>query len=320
MTGAAPRTGPIVIVGSEDDEHVVAVSRAVRERGVVPVLLDSLRFPERTLLALGAGMEEILVDGIPLGRPAAVYLRSLYLSPLAFGVDSERMDREMKESWRTTLVVFREKAELLVSVLRRWEEQQVPIYNPLSVSDALRKPHQLARLRSAGLPVPDTLWTNDPGAVRRFAEGRRVAYKPVAGGAATRELLPEDLEPRRLQSLANAPVTFQELLPGEDIRVYVLDGEVVAGYRIESEALDFRQHEQKVESIAVDAEVAGICVRATELVGLRFTGMDLKMDSGGKLRILELNSSPMFLGFDHLGRTDVLGKLADALVRPVQSR
>ncbi len=303
---------PVVLVGSVDDAHVQAVRDALHARGVEPVLLDSLRFPESPRIALGPAPDEILVAGRPLGFPGAVYLRSLYVSPVAFGVDVER---EMRENWRKTMVVFREKAEMLVSVLRRWEERGVAIYNTVTASDAVRKPYQISRLKDAGLPVPDTLWTNDPDAVRRFARGRRIAYKPLAGGAATKELRPEDLGEERLARLANSPVTFQELLPGEDLRVFVLDGEVIAAYRITTSALDYRENEEKVESISLDRDLAAQCARAAAVTNLRFTGMDWKGAADGRPRILELNPSPMFLGFDRLAGTDVLGQLADALLR-----
>lgn len=311
MTEAPAGRAPLVLVGSAEDDHVRAVSAAVRERGVEPVLFDSLRFPDGPRLAMGPGLDDAILDGRPAGRPSAVYLRSLYLSPLAYLVD---VSREMEESWRKTLVIFQEKGELLVGLLRRWEALGVPIYNPLTASDAARKPYQIAALRAAGLPVPETIWTNDPEAVRRFAAGRRVAYKPVRGGAATRELREEDLADRRLATLANAPVCFQQLLPGEDLRCFVLDGRLIAACRIETDALDYRQHEQRIESFEPDPDLAAMCVRAAAAVGLRFTGIDLKRGEDGRLRFLELNPSPMFLGFDQRAGTDVLGRLADALV------
>jgi glutathione synthase/RimK-type ligase-like ATP-grasp enzyme len=274
------------------------------------VVLDSLTFPASPRLALGADPEAITIDGIDAGRPSAVYLRSLYLSPLAFGVD---MDQEMSDDWRTALVILREKAEVLVAVMRRWEALGLPIYNPLSASDAVRKPFQMAELARRGLPVPETLWTNDPAAVRRFALGRRIAYKPVAGGAATRELGADDLDDAKLARLANAPVTFQELLAGRDVRVFILDGRVVAAFHIHTQALDYRQNEEKVESVALDPAVQRICLAAASMTGLRFTGMDLKETADGTPKILELNPSPMFLGFDHLGGTNVRGALVDTL-------
>jgi glutathione synthase/RimK-type ligase-like ATP-grasp enzyme len=303
--------GPLVLVGSPDDDHVKALTEAVRERGVEPVLLDSLRFPDGPRLAMAEDPEDTVLDGRPLGRPAAVYLRSLYLSPLAYLVD---VSREMEENWSKTMVIFQEKGEMLVGLLRRWEALQVPIYNPLTASDAVRKPYQIAALGAAGLPVPETLWTNDPDAVRRFAAGRRIAYKPVRGGASTRELKKQDLDDRRLSALANAPVCFQELLPGEDLRYFVLDGRVAAAFRIEADSLDYRQHEQRVESLEPEPDIAAMCVRGALMLKLRFTGIDLKRGSDGRLRFLEMNPSPMFLGFDQWAGTNLLGQVADALV------
>src|SRR5438093_512045 len=135
--------------------------------------------------SLGHAIEDVRVDDVPLGRPAGVYLRSLYLSPLSFLVD---VDTEMRENWRRTMLIFKEKGEFLLSVLRRWEDLGVPIYNSLTASERTRKPYQSSLLAAGGLPVPRTLWSNDPGAVTAFAQGRRIAYKPVSGGAATQEL------------------------------------------------------------------------------------------------------------------------------------
>ena len=302
--------GTVVLVGSASDDHVAALRASLEAVKVTTVVLDSLTFPAAPRLALGADPEDIRIDGVDAGRPAAVYLRSLYLSPLAFGVD---MEKEMSDDWRTSLVILREKAEVLIAVMRRWEAMGLPIYNPLSASDAVRKPYQMAELARAGLPVPETLWTNDPAAVRRFADGRRIAYKPVAGGAATRELEASDLDDAKLARLANAPVTFQELLAGREVRVFVLDGRVVAAFQIHSQALDYRQNEEKVESVTLDPAVARICLTAASITGLRFTGMDIKETADGTPKILELNPSPMFLGFDHMGGTNVQGALVAAL-------
>ena len=319
MSGAAPARGPIVLVGAELDDHVSAIREAVRARGVEPIVVDTLLFPGSTKISLGATAEEICINGVQLGRPGAVYLRSLYLSPLAYLVD---VAAEMEANWRTTMIVFKEKGELLLSLVRRWEDLNVPIYNSLSASELTRKPYQIALLQAAGLPVPQSLWTNDPQAVLQFAQGRRIAYKPVSGGASTKELRAEDLDAKRLARLSNAPVTFQELLPGEDMRIFVLDDRVLASFRIEVEegVLDYRQHEQKIQNVPIDDALAGIARRAARVLGLRFTGIDLKRAADGSWRLLELNPSPMFLGFDHRAGTDILGSLADALIAGPEPR
>jgi glutathione synthase/RimK-type ligase-like ATP-grasp enzyme len=309
--------GAVLIVGAREDAHVAAVERRLGELGVERFVVDTLAFPEKTRLSLSEALDGITVDGRFLGRPGAVYLRQLHAHPLAFGVDAaEALDTD----WLTTLIAFREKATLLMGLLARWEALGVPIYNPLSTEWRNAKPVQLGLLREAGLPVPESLWTNDAEAVRRFGAGRRVAYKPVAGGAATLELSEADLSPERLAALGTAPVTFQELLPGEDVRVYVLDGELIAALRITSNALDFRQHEESIERITLPPEVARQCLRAAEVCGLRWTGMDLKRSADGILKFLELNASAMFLGFDARAGTQLLDCLAQALARSARTR
>ncbi|MBZ4414397.1 hypothetical protein K8640_39890 [Myxococcus sp. XM-1-1-1] len=305
-------TGVVALVGSREDIHIQEVGRRLEALGVASVVVDTLTFPDETRMSLTEDLAGIRVDGRELGRPVAAYLRGLHTHPLAHGVDASEA---MAEDWRTTLTVFREKATFLLGVLGRWERLGVPLYNPPSADWVLHKPVQLSALEAAGLPVPRTLWTNEPEAVRRFASGGRVAYKPVMGGAATQELLPEDLTDARLAALAASPVTFQELLPGEDIRVFVLDGEVIASLHIVTSALDFRQNEERIEQVVLPDAVARQCVRACEVLGLRWTGLDLKRGVDGELKFLELNGSPMFLGFDAGGGTDVAGHFTRALAK-----
>lgn len=301
---------PVVIVGPTDDAHVVGVSRRVRMLGAEPLLVDAGRFPSSMRLTLGEDLDEVLIDGV-LVRPSAVYVRNVGTgarqAASSAGCDSAA---ERFRNW----LAGRERADVLTAMLSRWEHSGVPVYNGLAASPRMTKPFQLALLKQAGLPVPATRWTNDAGAVRSFAVGARIAYKPVSGGAATRELSSDDLAPARLELLSHAPVTFQTLLPGEDIRVYVLDGAVIAAIRIVSRALDFRGHEERCVQIELPTAVRQQCVRAAQVIGLRFTGMDLKRDAAGTLRFLELNGSPMFLGFDARAGTDIAGCLAAQLV------
>lgn len=301
---------PVLLIGSPQDAHIDAVAKGLEQQGVDALVVDTLSFPSTPRITLGEHLDSISIDGDGLGRPAAVYIRDIYVQPLAFGVD---VADEMDQDWRRTLVAFREKAHMLFPLLARWSEMGVAMYNRTSNDWRHTKPMQIALLQRAGLPVPETVWTNDPDRVRAFAEGRRVAYKPVSGGAATKELGPEDLTDERLRTLRGAPVTFQELLPGDSYRVYCLDGEVVACCRIVSEALDYRQNEEMVEKATLPQEVLDQCLKAAEVLDLRWTGIDLKSDDAGRLRFLELNPSPMFLGFDARAGTGILDAFVNRL-------
>ena len=301
---------PVVLVGSPQDAHVNALFESLQERDVDVVVADTLAFPEDFRISLGHAMESITIEDRTIGMPAAEYVRDTYTHPLSYGVD---VADEMDADWRRTLVAFREKGQMLVPVLARWTDLGVPMYNPARNDWRNSKGFQIAALDRAGLPVPRTLWTNDPAAVRSFAGGGRVVYKPVAGGAATKELGPEDLTDERLRTLRGAPVTFQELLVGDNYRVYCLDGSVVATIRVTSPEIDFRQNEEIVEETELPAEVLEHCLKAAEVIGMRWTGMDLRAHADGTLRFLELNSSPMFLGFDARAGTKIQESLVGCL-------
>jgi glutathione synthase/RimK-type ligase-like ATP-grasp enzyme len=310
-TTADSTAAPIVLVGSPLDEHIAAINGWLLEHDATPYVLDASKFPGELTVTLGAEPEAITVGGEPLGRPAAVYLRSIYQDPVGYGVDA---DADMSHDWRRTMMAYRERGALLSAILQRWEAAGVPMYNTPTSLSAVNKPYQLSLLQRAGLPVPATLWTNDPEQVRAFCRDRAAIYKPVSGGAMTRELEDKDLTDERLAMLVGAPVCFQELLPGKDIRVFVIDGEIAVALRIDSDAIDFRANEQKIEAIELAPEDAAVCVAATRALGLRWTGMDLKGDRHGRLRILELNSSAMFLGFDAMAGCDVRGAISRALL------
>ncbi|MGI9294617.1 MAG: hypothetical protein ACR2PS_11600, partial [Pseudomonadales bacterium] len=77
----------------------------------------------------------------------------------------------------------------------------------------------------------------------------------------------------------------------------------------------FRQNEIAINNIELPEEVEAQCIKACNVIGLRFTGMDLKYDAEGEAKILELNASPMFLGFDAMAETDIAGNLVGALLK-----
>jgi len=277
----------IVLVGPASDDHVAALAVRVRAAGVEALVLDPARFPESLRLTLGDDLDDVAINRHRL-RPAAVYVRD----PDLGGADRGGVD-------------------VLTALVQRWELAGVPIYNGLLQRHRAARPLQRALLRAAGLPVPATRWTNDPAEVRRFAADRRAAFGPIAGRGEAREVCDRDLADERLEALESAPVSMQELLPGEAVRVHVLDGAVVAAIRTVPPTAVAGE---ELEPIALPPAVEQQCARAAEVIGVRLAGVDLQRDGEGILRVLEVDPAPAFLAIDAGAGTDLAARIATRLV------
>ena len=188
-----------------------------------------------------------------------------------------------------------------------------------------RKPWQLRLFEQQDLPIPDTLFKNDPDEVRAFYDDHdEVIYKPTSRGAPPTVVEEEDLSPGRRSKVETAPVQFQEFVPGNDLRVYVLDGEVVGAMRYESEAFSFKidQHENRsvdVTAATISGEVRETAVQAAEALGLTFGAADFRLTPDGDHRLLELNPAPANAGADEFAGQNVATAVADYLTDPDRS-
>lgn len=307
MTAGASTSG---IIGPATDPQVGCVAAALRRRGVEPVLLDLGRFPHGLRLSVRDGAAA--GDGLEPGHVGAWYVRSLPL-PLPF-----RVRGADDHARRFELAAGRERRSFLAGFLAAVAAAGAALVNPPDrMAQHFRKLEQLAALRAAGVPVPATLASNDPQAVREFARAvGAVVYKPLAGGARCRRLSPADLAADRLRLLARAPVLFQAEVPGANIRVYVVGGAVVAAYEIVSDALDYRGAETDVRAVPLATAEADACLRAAAACEMPFTGIDLRRRPDGGFAVLECNPSPMFAAIERrTGAAPVSTALADVLIR-----
>ncbi len=300
---------------------MVTVAECLRARGAEPVILDLSRFPRSGTMSL--------LDGVPVVGELDVqavprwYVRSLPL-PLPFHpldeAGAEEPPATVDEVLRRTDHAYaagRERRSFLVSFLAALQRTGAAFFNaPGSLRQHFLKLEQLQALRHAGLPVPRSLATNDPRAVLQFAErtGGKMVYKPVAGGGLCRRVSEEDLRPERLRRLAQAPVLFQEEVPGRNVRVYVVGSDVVAAYEIVSEQLDYRGAETAVVPTVLSAEEHEAACRAAQACDLTFTGIDIRRRPDASFAVLECNPSPMFSGIERMtGDSPVSQALADLL-------
>jgi hypothetical protein len=158
------------------------------------------------------------------------------------------------------------------------------------------KPLHESILRDLGLQVPESLTSCDREALREFAREGAVS-KPVCGIRAHTERVTEadfdDFEP------ASGPVHLQRLVDGDDARIHVAGDRVVA-QRVSSNGVDYRRAGGLSEMKLFDppASVRSLLVRATEAIGLTFSGWDFKIDADDNYWCFEANPMPGYSPYD----------------------
>lgn len=298
------------------------VAECLRARGVEPVVLDLSCVSAPGPISLLEGVPT--VGGLDVSVVARWYVRSLPL-PLPFHPLDQQADSdppatvdEIVSRADLAYAAGRERRSFLFSFVVALERTGARLINPPArLSQHFLKLDQLQVLHQAGVPIPRTLATNDPDTVVEFADRHRgrIVYKPLAGGGLCRRAGEEDLGPERLRLLAHAPVLFQEEVPGRNIRVYVVDGRVVASYEIVAEQLDYRGAECAVVPTALLQGEEDAARQAARACDLSFTGIDIRRRPDDSFAVLECNPSPMFKGIERMtGAALVSQALAELLM------
>jgi len=297
----------IGIIGSETERHCLYLSQELKRQGARPFIMDNM--PNRSF-PLSMEEEKSEYEGMDLSQANVYFLRALFLPTPAFdsseaaadGYASYAAERERYAAWLSWLMAAPYQNRLIV--------------NPVdTLMIHFAKPFHIERLRATGIPVPQTLVTGKPEKLLEFSRHREVIYKPVAGGALCRLLTEEDKQPERLEALASAPVQFQECIHGQDLRVFVLGGKVIASFLIEGDEIDYREGTKSVRPYEVTPEIAALSIKACKTLGLIFSGIDFKLRPDGSVVCIECNPSPMFEGFDRVAPISIVSQLASYLIK-----
>jgi MvdC family ATP-grasp ribosomal peptide maturase len=301
MTSGASRDTVLLLTHSADFYTVELVGEALSRRGARAFRLDTDRFPSAVKLSARAGNDRavhLITDAcaqVSSAEVRAVWLRKLW---------TPRMDADLDERFREMCV--RESVAALEGFLdalhgARWVNEMQ------RERAAENKPRQLRLAAQAGLRIPRTLVTNDPGALRQFYEetaGQVVAklLRPLTAGmnadspfVYTSRVREEDLA--AAGTLRHSPMVFQELIPkASELRVAWVAGEAFAGALDASGSsrgqTDWRRaapeecHWRRTE---LPAEVLrGLRALMSEL-GLAFGAIDLIYTPAGEYVFLEVN-------------------------------
>ncbi len=117
----------------------------------------------------------------------------------------------------------------------------------------------------------------------------------------------------RVQAIVPRPFILQQYVQpaGEDYRLYVVGGRVVAAMKRRSDG-DFRANVAlggACEPYTPTEEETWIALRACQLLGLDFGGVDLLHDGEGRPLLCEVNSSAHMAGISECTGVDVAGEI-----------
>jgi tetrahydromethanopterin:alpha-L-glutamate ligase len=210
-------------------------------------------------------------------------------------------------------------------ILRHWEASGVPVWSvPDRLEVAVDRYRMTVELVRAGLPVPETVITEDVGeavaSVERFGAA---VLKPLftSKGRGMVRLDPA-LDVRRILERHRAenadPFYLQRFVkhPGRDLGVAVLDGRCLGAYwRISGDGQWMTTVLSGGRYAPADppAEALALAERAARHFGLLFTGVDL-IEADDGFTVLEVSAFGGFRGLLDGCGVDAAPRLADAVL------
>ncbi len=224
------------------------------------------------------------------------------LSPV---VDSDAFDAQKYD-----FVLFWDKD---VQLAMQLEQRGMRVFNSAqSILNCDDKALTHLKLKEAGVAVPPTIllpktFANIGYPTVDFVDaavaelGMPVVLKECFGSFGQQVYLFEDIEAlkQKVQTLGATPLLLQKLIKesyGHDVRINVVGGRVAACMHRMSIDGDFRSNLTRggtMENWQPTAEQADIAIRATQVLGLDFSGVDVLFGNDGPV-VCEVNSNAHF--------------------------
>lgn len=194
-----------------------------------------------------------------------------------------------------------------VDILEELERNGIPLINSTrSILLARDKFGSLMKLSRYKIPVPPTSLVEDPFEAMRLAEKwGEVVIKPVMGslGLGSVKASDPDIVFRIARAIlsVNQPVYIQKYIrkPNRDIRAFVVGGRFLGSfYRISQDNWKTNVAQGAiVQVLKPTTEIKELAIKATEILGLDYAGIDIVEDNEGGYKILEVNGAPLWKGF-----------------------
>lgn len=199
-----------------------------------------------------------------------------------------------------------------LAIVRQFERMGVQVFNNADTLDRVRdKLHTHQILAESAIPTPDTMLAKFPINVDLVEKtlGFPVIVKTLHGALGSGVFLMEDAKSfRDLMTLVqetqpNILMIFQRFVAhskGRDLRILVVDGEVVASMQRNAKVGDFKANFSQggsVEAFQADKKAADLAVKTAQTLDIQVAGIDLLFTEDG-YTVCEANTFPGFKGLE----------------------
>ena len=220
-----------------------------------------------------------------------------------------------------------------LAIVRQLQRLGVHVFNGADVIETVRdKLHTHQILAQSGIDTPDTMLAKFPVNIDLIEEniGFPVVVKTLNGALGIGVFLLEnrsafqDLMELVGETNPNLQLIFQKFVSvskGRDLRLFVVDGEVVAAMERRAQDGGFKANYSSgatVHEFTPDAEAIDIALRTAEVLNIDIGGIDLLFKEGGGYTICEANTFPGFKGLEKASGTNVAEHILNVMQRTLE--
>jgi MvdD family ATP-grasp ribosomal peptide maturase len=319
----------LIITHSQDTDSISMVMDAIATRGSKAFRFDTDRFPTEVGLEVYYGKEtkRVILSSeqgkLDLREVSAVWYRRIRMGEgIPKTVNSQLRNASVLES-RVTVhgaIASIDAFHLdLLQVIRHAEHKQL----------------QLKVARELGIDTPRTLTTNNPEAVRQFAQEceAEMVTKMLSSFAVyeegkekvvfTNPVTSEDLID--LNGLRLCPMTFQELIPKAlELRATVV-GQQIFTASVNSQQFENARHDWRRRGLVLlnawkpyqlPKDVERKLLKLMAYFGLNYGAIDIIVTPEGRHVFLEVNPVGEFFWLEHCPGLPISQAIAEILLKP----
>ncbi len=318
----------LIITHSQDNESIPSVMAAIRARGEKVFRFDTDKFPTQTRLdiAYSNGSYNTTIANeqqkLNLKEVSAVWYRRIAIGArIPHNMDKQLRKASIQES-RTTIAG-------MIASIKGFHLDKV-----VNIRLAENKQLQLQVAEEIGLNIPRTLITNNPEAVKQFAEEceQGIVTKMLSSFAIynkqgeekvvfTNPVTSEDIN--NLDGLNLCPMTFQEKIPKAlELRTIIV-GKHIFTAAVDSQVLQKSRYDWRRQGVALlnvwenhdlPKEVEQKLLQLMSYFGLNYGAIDIILTPDDEYIFLEVNPVGEFFWLEHCPGLPISQAIAEILV------